>query len=371
MKKIYTTTFHNASNYGAVLQAYALQQILLKKYDTAILNYNCTAISDVYRCFKRRNGSKKHQTVQLVKDILNCKKEYLRNQHFKKFRNNFLKETREYKTAQDVIQHYPDGDIYITGSDQVWSPTITKGLNPVYTLDFGDHNFRKISYAASTGSNASIEHSVDELVQILQEYQALSVREDTLKQLLLNNGIENVELVLDPSLLLTREEWGKLIPPKKIEKQKYILVYSWDEPSFFFKIVNQFAQTNNYKIYYYRRRDYKHLFHGRKKSYFEYGPREFLSLIKNAECVFTTSFHGTALSTIFNKKFFAIPAKNPDRIINLLNSIDLSSRIITNTQDFKQISSEEINWEQANQLIKQKRQQSIEWLYSSIDKEQK
>lgn len=371
MKKIYTTTFHHACNYGAVLQAYALQQTLLKKYDTEILNYNCAAIADVYRCFKRRSGSKKHQLTQLVKDILNYKIDYLRNQHFKTFRRNFLKETPEYKTAQDIIQHYPKGDIYITGSDQVWSPTITKGLDPIYTLNFGHHDFKKISYAASAGGNTTLRHDIKRLAAILQSYQAISVRERTLEQLLQANKVNDVNLTLDPSLLLTKEEWNKLIPPKKLTKQKYILAYSWDEPSFFFQIVNRFAQTNGYKIYYYRRRDYKHLFQGAKKSYFQYGPCEFLSLIKNAECVFTTSFHGTALSIIFNKKLFVTLSKYSDRITTLLSALGLSNRIVSSERDFDQILQKDIDWKKINATLTQKRQQSLQWLYNAIDKDTK
>lgn len=319
MKKIYTTTVHNANNYGAVLQAYALQQVLSHKYDTKILNYDNKIIRNEYRCFKKRKGIKA-QAIQIAKDIISCNAECQHSHNFKKFRKVYFQETQRFINAQDIIRNYPKADAYITGSDQVWNPKITKGFDPIYMLNFGNNDFKKISYAASAGNNSALGDNVNKLTQYLHSFDTLLVREEPLRDLLVSNGFNDVKIVVDPTLLLTTTEWQKLIPKTPDKKNKYIVAYSWKEPQFFLDIINDFAKKNNYKIYYFHRRDLKHAFHGKRESFYTYGPNDFLKLIKNADYIFTNSFHGTVFSLIFNKKFFVAPTNYFDRIETLLKS---------------------------------------------------
>ncbi len=367
MKTVNTVTFHTAMNYGAILQAYALQQVLLQKYHTQILNYDPVTISANYRCFKHPHGTPKEKISQFLNDIMRCPKDFRRNQRFRDFRKQFLHETTHFVTSQEVDSHYPRADVYITGSDQIWNPIITKGLDPIYTLNFGKNDFKKISYAASTGNNNAIKNDINMLVGQLQNFDAISVREKQLQQLLSTKDINDVTLTLDPSLLLTKNEWQKIIPNDYRPNRKYILAYSWEESEDFFRAINQLAQQMGCMIYYYRRHDYKNLFHAPKKSYFDVGPQEFLALIQNAECVFTTSFHGTALSAILNKEFFVFLAKYTDRITTLLDSIGLSDRIVTDMKKFNHIAQQEINWNKVNQLLDQNRRHSLKWLHKAID----
>lgn len=368
-KKIYTVTFHNANNYGAVLQAYALQQVLTRKYDAQILDYANPVISNDYRLFKKERGTRKQKTIRFIKDIINLKKNILSNYNFWKFRKKYLRTTCRFADSQSIKSSYPKGDVYITGSDQVWNPIITKGLDDIYTLNFGHGDFRKISYAASAGNSSTLQSCIDTLVECLKLYCAVSVRECSLNRLLSEASVNDVETVLDPVLLLSCREWQRIISRNRLTKQKYIFVYSWDEPECFFRIVNRLAELTGFKIYHYHRYDYKHLFHKKKASYYGCNPGAFLSLIQNAEYVVTTSFHGTALASVFNKKMFVVLANYSDRIMTLLKTFGLSDRIVSSEEEFEAVFHEKIDWERVNQSIKQEQCRSLQWLYKMIDEE--
>ncbi len=370
MKKIITTTFHNANNYGAVLQAYALQQTLLKKYNTEILDYYNPLIANNNRLFKKYQGTKKEKITQIVLDTIFFYKNIVRNRHFNQFRNNFLITSKRFRDANSVTSGYPKADAYITGSDQIWNPILTDGIDQVYTLNFGNHDFRKIAYAASAGENSTLSTYRNKLLQSLQTFDSISVREKPLYTLLKQELKQPITITLDPSLLLTKTEWehiGNSAPIK--EQEKYILVYSvGGEPALLYQIANRLSRQTGYRILHPKRRDLKHCFVKNNKSYYTYGPEDFINLVANAEYIITTSFHGTAFATIFNKKFFVVLAKYSDRITTLLNSLNISNRIVSSEQEFDNALKEQIDWKKVNQLIQKKRTESIDWIYNAIEK---
>lgn len=367
MKKVYTVTFHNANNYGALLQAYALQKVLSQKYDTKILNYNNKMISNEYKLFKRVNSGLKDKCIQLIKDIANFKKNYIRNKNFDKFRKKLIL-TDYFSSSDDVINHYPKADAYITGSDQVWNSKITCGLDSVYILNFGNKEFKKISYAASCGNNDTIIGYEDILTNSIKKFNNISVRESSLQKFLLKKLQTPVNLVLDPTLLLKKEDWERFATNKKVIKEKYIFVYCGEESDYFYDIVNELAKRTGYLIVYFGRRDLKNKFKYRKKSCFEYGPIEFVNLIKNSEYVVTVSFHGTAFAAMLNKKMFIVLNRFPDRLKTLLDSIELSDRIVKNMEDFEIVYNKDIDWNKTNMLIEQQRKKSINWLFEAVEK---
>lgn len=366
MKKIFTVTFHRADNYGAVIQAYALQKVLEKNYETQILDYDNKRISDDYRIFKKTNKNSIKTVIQFAKDLINCKKEIVRKRNYGNFREK-LKLTRKFDTIDEVKKDYPKADVYITGSDQVWNPELTDGLNDVYTLNFGDNNFKKISYAASCGSIDSLKNDKVKLEETLKNFDNISVRENSLQLELSKTMNKNIELVLDPSLLLTKEDWIAFAGNNRIIKEKYIFVYCGDEPQLFYDIINEIAERTGYLIVYFGRRDRKNNFKHRKKSCYESGPIEFVNLINNAEYVITASFHGTALATILNKEMFIVLNRASDRLATLLNGVNLRDRIISNMEEFEKAYNTKTNWDITNQMLKEKKKASINWLYNAIE----
>ena len=364
MKKVYTITFHNADNYGAVIQAYALQKVLEKKYETKILDYDNKTISEGYKLFKKTKGGIKTQLVQFLKDIINLKKNYLRIRNFNNYRKK-INFTKKYSNYNEVLNNYPKVDAFVVGSDQVWNKDITGFIDPVYTLNFGKNDFRKISYAASSGDVSVIEKDTN-ILNYISKIDKISVREKSLSDYLTKKIDNDVSLVLDPSLLLTKKEWLSSVENKRIIKEKYIFVYCGNEPDYFYKIIEDIQEKTGYLVIHFGRRDKK--IKCRKKSVYSVGPAEFISLINNAECVVTTSFHAVALSVICNKKLYAVLNRYSDRLETTLTSLGLSDCIIHNYLEYEEKSQKNINWDKSNELLDKKREESINWLYSAIDK---
>ena len=240
MKKVKTVTFHLANNYGALLQAFALQQILQKKYDAEILNYDNTFISDNYRVFKPINKNPIKTIYHLFKDIINYNQEKKRVLAFDNFRKKLY--LSDYFSDKDE-KKLPEADAYIVGSDQVWNPFLTNGVDSIYTLKDVKKS-KKISYAASSGNLKYIEQYKTEFLKNIQQFDAISVREKNLKEYLSKNlKGKTVETVLDPTLLLSKNEWINLCKDKKIENklEEWLVFLSQDDPDMIIKLLNQNA----------------------------------------------------------------------------------------------------------------------------------
>lgn len=315
--KIYILTFQRAVNVGAALQGYALMAYLRQQgHQVQLVDY-CPAWTDADRYpFKRI-----FENFSLKKVVWCCLKIY-KNKIFEKFFNNFIAKTVEVKNLQELL-NLPSPDIYITGSDQVWNYEITGGIDNAYLLNFPT-DAKKISYAASSGFYDWTEEFQNKLVVSLKKYNAISVREKDLQTKLAECGIKNVQYVLDPTLLLGKEDYQKI--QKTVLKGKYILLYILFEDAGLWKLADKLAKQYNCKIV-----DISHI---RKKysadeaKWFT-GPQEFLGLIDGAEWVVTNSFHGTAFSIIYRKNFYSFKAGNrTSRITSLLNVCGLQDRFV-------------------------------------------
>ena len=362
MKKVYTITFQNADNYGAVLQAYALQKAISKKYKTEILNYDNKSISNSYKLFKRKN-TLKDQIIQTAKDLINFRTEFSRKKRFNAFRKHLNLSQPITNNSFCASDHYKDS-IYITGSDQVWNEDLTGGIDDLYFLNPVPKE-QSISYAASVGSLDTIKHEND-FIKSMKQIKHLSVRERPLKEYLDKKlSSANIKVVLDPTLLLSKKDWESFAGDKRIIKEKYVFVYCGEEPKHFYDIVNDIAKKEHLTIVYSWRRDKNHVFLSRKRSYANLGPKEFANLIRYAECVVTSSFHGTALSVIFNKRLYAVLNRSSNRLTTLLKQLSLDECIITNYEDYTNYKSPD--WDKANTLLKSKSEDSMNWLYDAIE----
>ncbi len=366
--KIYTLTFQNANNYGAVLQAYALQKKIKEKYETQILNYDNLFVSDNYRIIKKRykNPLKILYTFFLQTPFL--KKELVRIKSFKKFRKTLCL-TRVCKNMVDVESEIDNDSVVIVGSDQVWNPIITGGIDKVYFLDFTKKPIRRISYAASCGK---VEHLKDyklEIEEKLRKFNCLSVREESLKNFLEEDCDIEASVVNDPTMLLTKEEWIENIPKKRLVKEKYIFVYSIGIGSdFFYETAQKVASLLNCHVVCFDKSRVKKLEES-TKYFYDVGPEEFLNLLKNSEFVVTTSFHGFVLSTILNKKMIVVLDAAPDRIITTAKKLNLENRIINDTTQFENVFYKAIDWKKTNSILNEERKKSITWLFNAIEGE--
>lgn len=357
MKKVGIITFHNAHNYGAVLQAYALQEtVRTLGYEPYIINYKN---KKVLRPYKLIQYSKKNP-VKCVKKLYSSFKNYSINKikydKFEYFISEKLNLTKRYNSVKNLKNNFPKLDCYITGSDQVWNTGIVGELSDAYTLNFGDDKINRISYAASVGNSSIEEKYKQDYKNKLNKINYISVREESAKENLKEILNKNIEVVLDPTLLLSMEEWNKRIENKEKINEKYIFAYMVQENEEYKKIVDYLAKETGLKV-----------IHFNEEHTAE--PFDFINLIKNAEYVVATSFHATVFSIIFNKKFFIVPhEKTGLRVINLLEKLGIENRVYYKLQDFENIDYNfETDYEKVKGKLEIEKEKSIKFLKGAIE----
>jgi len=368
-KKIGIITYHSANNYGAMLQVYALQEIVKKYYkDVHIIDYRNKKVEDNYKILKFHGKNPIRLTKQLIQNLKNLPRNYRRNKKFVDFKNTYMQLSQnKYKSQIDLKQNAPDYDVYITGSDQVWSTHITGELEDAYTLNFGKDTVKRISYAASIGKSKIEEKYQKQYQTKLAKMDCISVREEIAKEELQKFMQKDMEVVLDPTLLMDTKEWDKIADQsqEKIEEE-YILVYELLQDNTIKKIVEMLKEKTNLKVV-----SLKSCSISKEDIYKdEYitGPIEFVSLIKHAKYVVTNSFHGTVFSLLYEKEFFAIPPqKTGARIISLLEKLKLRKRIVTESEIEQLHLEEKIDYKKVKEILEKERQQSIKFLVKSIE----
>ena len=189
------------------------------------------------------------------------------------------------------------------------------------------------------------------------------IREDTAKDIIKEHGFDNVEQVLDPTLLLSKDEWNQICS-KKTYKKKYVLVYQLHANKQFDEYAKEFAKKYNLKLL----RLSPSLYHITRSGKLIYLPTqyEFLSYFKNAEYILTDSFHATVFSIIFNKKFSVVlPGKTSTRITSILKMTGLENRVVNDFEDYS-LKNVDIEYKKVNKILEEKRNESIELLKNAI-----
>lgn len=328
--KICTITHHTVPNYGAVLQAYALQKLLDKyKVNNEILNYKSERVERTYyRSFFKCENLKKKIIYLLY---------YRSRKRYKKFDGFVINELRlsQMYNKNDLNKTNGAYDLFITGSDQVWNLNIHRG-DTTYMLDFVNDNKKKGSYAASFGYKDIPKQFEEQSKNLINQFEYILLREDTGLEIISKLGItKNCDVVVDPTLLLDKDDYIKLIGNEN-SGEKYILCYDLINSPKLIDFALNLSKKFNLKIKNINTslRSVK----GMENLFYE-GPIEFLKLFYNAEYIVTSSFHGMIFSLIFNKCFFY--KLNDSKVNNNSRIIDLSNRLGVDAQD---IDNEEINY---------------------------
>ncbi len=350
--KVGILTFQYAQNYGALLQAFALKESLRKLGFKPI-------IIDRYP----NNPQKifwKTRLLYLIKGNI-----------FNNFKNKFLKPiTNRMLTPLDLdlIGQY-NLDSIVVGSDQVWRLEHTDvGYN--YFLDFiKDNSIKKISYAVSFGIEdwSSGESTIQDLKNLVNEFKSVSVREDSAINICLKLFGVNATLVLDPVLLLSKEDY---ICSFNLANHEFnsIATYILDNNNDKQKIINDISarlKSNIFNILPIRSNPSKwNLLFGMKISITDWVDR-----IANSKFIITDSFHGMVLSILFNKQFIVIgnEKRGLSRFTSLLKLVGLEDRIILNSYSIGSLVGSTINYEEVNQKISTLRSFSLNYLKSSLD----
>lgn len=296
-KQVAIVTPNHGVNYGNKLQNYAVQEVYRK------LDCVPTTIKFFPEGAKVENKQKVTFGI-LIKKINRriTERRYSRNiqarmDAFETFNETYLIRTdRCYSPTDYNTINERDFDFFSVGSDQVWNSYFFD-FSPIYLLDFIRDGSKKIAYAASFGVSDIASEYVNLFSKALSDFKAISVREDKAKEIVETISDNKAQVVLDPTLMLTTEDWDRIIPDVK-EANKYILTYFLGELSKErWKIIASYARKNNYKII--RLNDIKN-------KYYRISPLEFVSFIKHAEVVFTDSFHACCFSLQYKKKFWVM-----------------------------------------------------------------
>jgi hypothetical protein len=363
-------TFHRADNFGAVLQSMCLRKKvaeLVPNDQVCVIDYRNRYLEEPYKKFVLRyKASSLYKYIEFwikgkMKYVLKYKDISRRRAKFDDFRRDFLNMTDSY--ADNQMSLLADKfDIAITGSDQVWNSKITgTSDDKAYTLDFMQ-NGKKVSYAASAGSSKMIGEGT---LTRIGKLDSISVREAELKDFLCKKLGVPVRIDIDPVFLLKADEWENLLPRKRTVKQKYVFAYCvTDKSKEVAKIANEIAKDIDAKIIYV---NYAEKYGSRGECHYAIGPMEFVDLLKNAEVVVASSFHGTAFSLIFNKQFVAVPgSKVGGRVVNVLQTVGLENRMFNSYEEYKAREKEDVNFDNANKVLEAMRKESIDYLKGII-----
>lgn len=377
MKKIgiLTSTQSFGDNYGAVLQAFALSYKLKQLgFIPYIIRYK---LDGEYLKGKAPINIRLKNTLLNKKFSFHAKKTLVfnlifhRNNQdiFKDFcKNNLNFYNENYLTFKELKEDVPNFDAFITGSDQVWNPIIHNYKNdPGYFLDFVPNNIPKIAYAPSMGVDIFPEECKKDLKYYLNKFDHLSIREFSGAKNIKEICDIDVPVVLDPTLLLTSENWNTICADISFLPKRYILCYKFGKSKLMDKIIKIIAKLYKLSIVAVPASP-----ETKFKMDYRIGPSEFVSAIKNATIICTDSFHASVFSIIYNKPFLTFPRhdeKNEksmnNRMKDLLKMLELEDRYVLfeNQIDINNVLN--LSFEKSNKILDKKRKISIEYLNNS------
>lgn len=310
--KIGIVTYHRTLNYGACLQAIATRVTLEKfGHNVYYVDYWPKYHKQIYEVFslgRFLSLGLRTRIDYLINTIKRHKYLKVRIRNFEQFFSHYI-----YPYCKPIDEEF---DVIVYGSDQIWRKQGTlNGYNPVY---FGQNNFhasKHIAYSVSMGILPKSEADREKVKELVSHLNKIAVREDDLLSLLHELGYNDVALTLDPTLLLSSDEWDSIIPSTEKNGDKYILVYGMGKIPFNMDYVKKFANEHDCVV-------------RTLSGITSESPENFINLIKNAEYVFTSSFHGLAFSIIYGKQFFASYSTNSNRAQTLLDHLGIKDRMV-------------------------------------------
>lgn len=358
-------TRHAPSNYGSLLQSIAtVKTIEGLGHHCEIIDYQRPdeiGLSGVLTQLRGKTGYS-NPLKRLIYIAVRYPIEKFAQKRFERMRAKYLSMTKRCVSHEELKQL--SADAFMTGSDQVWGPMMNGHYDSAYFLQFVEGNSRKLAYAASFGKTKFTEATIADYKKMLLSYDKIAVRESSAVTLLQEWGMSNcIGQVLDPTLLLGKDEWKRLLlsetDEKKYAGKKYILVYQIHNDPKLSDYANRIAKHTGMELlrvnpYYHQR------FRGGK---FICCPdlSEFLALIDNASCIITDSFHGTCFSINFGKQFIEVLPNNATGTRNqsILELTGLSNRILRDFNDYS-LMDKVIDYGKVDEILKQERAKSIQ-----------
>lgn len=342
------THYYKSKNYGGLLQAYALPRFLNKSgFDAKQIKY---CFQDQRNIDKSNKESIRKKISKLLKRVINfVGRNYHRKEIFelnrvlqkktdamKPFQDEIIPHTEEEFFEDNVCKLNKTFDFFITGSDQVFNYS---WFRKAYWLTFTSKP--KISYAASMALSEIPSDKIEFTKEALKNFQAIGVREELTKNLFSKLNIKNVELNIDPTFLLAKDDWDE-ISSKQIVREPYVFCYFLGKNKKSRKLAKEYAKKNKLKLvcipFYNTKYTFPDMNYGDISLPYA-TPEDFVSLIKYADAVFTDSFHACVFSIIYSKQFVVFNRDDrglmSSRLTSLMKLFRIENRFLNNKSKYK------------------------------------
>ena len=359
--RILTVTYL-INNYGSVLQAYALQNVLKNNGAEPVIikmkNKPAGRKAKIKKYLKVFKPTKSYTSSVRLKMIL---QEGRFSEKEKKLRR-FIKDNIsviEVNSAREAAREVKDSDVLLAGSDQIWA-NITGNTASWYTFRWPglSDDVKRVSYAASVGQNEISDSLKDDYHRALRDFSCVSLREQQSVDALGSYLSAPVRCDLDPTLLFDKERWSE-ISAERIESSPYVFIYMLRPDTRLIEMGKKYAAEHNCKVIYtgLMADNYRGV-----ETVCTAGVEEFLSYIKYADAVITNSFHGLAFSILFEKQFISVEISLTNaRALNLLSKLGLTDRQIR-TIDEISVIDEKIDYAQVKEKLEAERASSLGYI---------
>lgn len=363
--KIILSTIVDNINFGTYLQAYATCRMFKERgCDIEVLNYIRPYINGKTYANKYLKDTKKPFIARYIFYVGYLAFNSYMTWQVKRFLTNRVKLTKEFTTEDEIAKGLKPYDLYLTGSDQVWNSQHNYGVDNIFF--WNSFVGKKASYAASIGIDHFPEEQHEAISKMLSQYSLISVRENQGVVALQEIGIERSTQVLDPTLLLNKDDWGAIASPKFKKQQPYLLVYSVESErnSIVFNIARKIAKERNLSIYMVCPTLKFNSQLKIDKVYSLASVEMFLALVKNADYIVASSFHGTAFAINFNKQFVTVaPERFNSRVNSLLSLFNLENHYTNNDT----VIPQDIDYAKVNGILDRERVKSKIVLDNIVD----
>ena len=368
MKKVGIITLHSNQNYGAVLQSYALQKKVCDLgYNAYIIDYVSNAALEDNKIISKKISVR--GLIDVFRTSVNLKNRLIRRKNFLDFADKYYRLTKRYTEECMPKETELNMDVYITGSDQTFNILLkgNKKARYPYFLDFATGG-KKISYAASMGEKIGqlTDDDKEWLKNALSTYSHISVREKAAADFIEKLGIKRPEITVDPTMLLTADEWDGIAMKSPKIKGKYILFYSVLSEQWVVDEVKKLSKQLNLPVLAPHLQNRYELFSGFKRVDYS-SPEEFIALIKNAEFVCTTSFHASVFSIIYNKPLLSFILGEGNRLGTLLDMAKLKGRAVYKGDNIEEKIHNSTDFKCTNSIMADIRKKSTDILTDFIE----
>lgn len=372
MKKVGIVTIIDYNNYGNRLQNYALQEVIksLGCQPTTIINYpkNKNNGKKKGSIFQRFEGKSISDVTNKIISVINNKKNSRiikeKRINLKKFSAKYINESNFIIFPDNIIDNLGNNfDYFIVGSDQVWNPNF-RNLSQIDFLTFAPQG-KKIAYAPSFGVSKIPQIYKEKYREWIKKIDHLSVREGAGAGIIKELTGREVEVLLDPTLMLSKDKWIAIAKPSPAKsKGKYLLTYFLgDISSEAQELINFLSRDKKLKIV--------HLCSFEQKERYSADPSEFIDFIDSASIFLTDSLHGAVFSILFEKPFIVFDriSKTPcmnSRIDTLLSKFELLERRWPDIKDNeKEISN--IDYSHVPPILEAERRKSLDYLKEALN----